>query len=307
MKKIIATVISVMLLLTMLVGCGKETATPGAASNSPAGNATQSPSAETMTGDIHVISREQGSGTRGAFIELFGIEQENEDGEKIDYTTELAEETNSTAVMITTVAGNKQSIGYISLGSLDETVKAVKIDGVEASVDNVNNGTYKVVRPFNIATQENVSPLAQDFINFIMSDEGQAVISEGGYISVAEGESYTASNLSGTITVAGSSSVTPIMQKLRDAYNVLNPDVTIEVQQNDSTTGMNSAIEGICEIGMASRELKDSEIEAGLKATVIAQDGIAVVVNNDNPTENLTSEQVRDIFMGEITEWDALN
>ena len=307
MKKIIATVISVMLLLTMLVGCGKETATPGAASNSPAGNATQSPSAETMTGDIHVISREQGSGTRGAFIELFGIEQKDEEGNKIDYTTELAEETNSTAVMITTVAGNKQSIGYISLGSLDETVKAVKIDGAEASVETVKDGSYKVSRPFNIVTKtEGVSEAAQNFIDYIMSAEGQEVINEEGYIGDDAAEAFAGAAGSGTVTVAGSSSVTPVMEKLAEAYEAINGDVDVQVQQSDSTTGITNAIDGVCDIGMASRAVNDDELSQGVEATVIATDGIAVIVSPDSPIDQLTSEQVMQIYTGEVTDWSEI-
>ena len=200
-------------------------------------------------------------------------------------------------------AGNTAAIGYISLGSLDDSVKAVTIDGVEATTDNVKSGDYKVARPFNIVTNGELSEAAQDFVNFIMSDEGQAVVEENGYISQGSNGAYTASGISGEISVAGSSSVTPVMEKLSEAYRALNPDVTIEVQMNDSTTGVTSAIDGICDIGMASRELKDSELEAGVTPTVIAMDGIAVIVNNENPVANLTTEQVGGIFTGEITDW----
>ena len=257
--------------------------------------------------DITVVSREDGSGTRGAFIELFGVEQKDADGNKVDQTTVEANITNSTSVMMTTVSGNEYSIGYISLGSLNDTVKAVKIDGTEATVDNIKAGTYKVSRPFNIAVKEGLSEVASDFIAYIMSAEGQAVIEENGYISVAEGAAAYAGNApAGKIVVAGSSSVTPVMEKLKEAYAALNPNADIEIQQNDSSTGMNSAIEGICDIGMASRDLKDSELEAGLTPTVIAMDGIAVIVNNGSPVEDLTTEQVRSIFTGEVTTWDAV-
>lgn len=255
--------------------------------------------------EITVVSREDGSGTRGAFIELFGI-QEEMDGEKVDMTTEEADIAKSTSIMMTTVAGDEYAVGYISLGSLDESVKAVKIDGAEATVDNINDGTYKIFRPFNIATKGEVSDAAQDFINYIMSAEGQAVVEENNYISVGEPEAYKSNGAEGKVVVAGSSSVTPVMEKLKEAYEEVNDKVEIEVQPSDSTTGMQNTMDGICDIGMASRELKTSEVEAGLTATVIANDGIAVVVNNDNPTDEFTSEQVKSIFTGETLNWDEL-
>ena len=263
--------------------------------------------------EINVISREDGSGTRGAFIELFGIEQKNAEGKKIDYTTDDCDITNSTSVMMTSVAGNDCAIGYISLGSMNDTVKALKIDGVEASVENIKNGTYKVARPFNIATKAEVSDAAADFIAFIMSAEGQAVIEENGYIAVVEeaqsfaGGKLSSKIISGKIVIAGSSSVTPVMEKLAEAYEAINPGVEIELQQSDSSSGMTSTIDGVCDIGMASRALKDSEIEKGLTGLTIAMDGIAVIVSLDNPVNGLTSEQVRDIYMGEITDWSEVN
>ena len=261
MKKFLALGLAMMMSVAALTGCG------GGSEEAAEGGDTAATS-----GAISVVSREDGSGTRGAFIELFGIEEKNDAGEKFDMTTEMAEITNSTAVMMTTVAGNPNAIGYISLGSLDDSVKALKIDGAEATAENIKNGTYKVARPFNIATKEDVSEVASDFIAFIMSDEGQAVVEENGYISQGSTGAYTASNMSGKIVVAGSSSITPVMEKLKEAYIALNPNVTIEVQQNDSTTGMTSAAEGTCDIGMASRELKDSELANGLQPTVIAMD-----------------------------------
>lgn len=258
--------------------------------------------------EINVISREDGSGTRGAFIELFGIEQKDADGNKVDYTTDEADITNSTSVMMTSVSGNPSAIGYISLGSLNETVKALAIDGVEASVANIKAGSYTVARPFNIATQAEVSGAAQAFIDFILSAEGQAVIEANGYIAVIEdAPAFAGSSIEGKVVVAGSSSVTPVMEKLKEAYEAINPNANIEVQQSDSTTGMNNAIEGVCDIGMASRAVKDSEIEAGLVPTTIAMDGIAVIVSNDNATEGLTKDQVRAIYMGEITDWSEIN
>lgn len=252
---------------------------------------------------ITVMSREDGSGTRGAFIELFGIEQKDDAGNKIDMTTEEAVITNSTSVMMTGVAGDAYAIGYISLGSLNETVKALNVDGAAASVENIENGAYKIARPFNIATGAEVSEVAKDFINYILSADGQAVITENGYIAVSDAAAYTAAGVSGKIVVAGSSSVTPVMEKLKEAYVALNPEVEIEVQQSDSTTGVNSVIDGVCDIGMASRDLKDSELEKGVTGTVIAMDGIAVIVNNENPMTDITSDQVLSIFTGETTTW----
>lgn len=259
-----------------------------------------------FTGLISPISREDGSGTRGAFIELFGIETKDADGNKIDNTTDMAEITNSTSVMLTTVQGNEYAIGYVSLGSLNDSVKAVNIDGAEATVDNIKDGTYKISRPFNIVTKEGLSDVAADFVKYIMSEDGQAVVEDNGYISQGNEGAYEASGLSGKITVAGSSSVTPVMEKLKEAYEEINPDVTVEVQQSDSTTGINSAAEGICDIGMASRDLKEEEASLGLTATVIARDGIAVIVNNANDMEELSSEQVKSIFTGETTQWEEL-
>ena len=261
--------------------------------------------ASAASGTINVISREDGSGTRGAFIELFGIEEK--DGEKVDMTTTDASITNSTSVMMTTVAGDENAIGYISLGSLNDTVKAVKIDGAEASAEAVADGTYKVSRPFNIVTGEEVSDAAQDFINYIMSADGQQIVEDNGYIKAdTEAEAYAAGDAEGKVVVAGSSSVSPVMEKLKEGYEAAQDKVTVEVQQSDSTTGITSVADGICDIGMASRELKDEETEQGLTPTVIATDGIAVIVNTTNEIEDLTSDQVKAIFTGETTEWEDL-
>lgn len=256
--------------------------------------------------EIHVLTREQGSGTRGAFIELFGIEQKNEAGEKVDLTYEKAEETNSTSVMITTIVSDANAIGYISLGALNDDVKALKIDGTQASVENVKNGTYKVSRPFNIVTKDELSDVASDFIRFIMSAQGQAVVEESGYVSEGNEGNYEPSGLKGKVIVSGSSSVTPLMQKLQEAYMKLNKDVVIEVQQFDSTTGVSNTIDGLCDIGMASRELKDSEISKGVSSTKIAIDGIAVIVNKENTLDGLTSDQVYQIFTGELTSFEEV-
>ena len=315
MKKSAAVLLALGMAVMGLAGCSgssNSTATTTATEAAATTAETTTAAAETTTeaakdsaleGPITVISREDGSGTRGAFIELFGIEVKNDAGEKVDMTTDDAEITNSTSVMMTSVAGNTEAIGYISLGSLNDTVKAVKIDGAEATVDNIKSGTYKIARPFNIATKGEVSDVAQDFIKYIMIEDGQKVVEDNGYISQGNDGAYESAGLSGKVVVGGSSSVTPVMEKLKEAYVALNPDVTIEVQQSDSTTGMTSAIEGVCDIGMASRDLKDSEIEKGLTGTTIAMDGIAVIVNNDSPVEELSSDSVKGIYTGEITDW----
>lgn len=254
---------------------------------------------------INVVSREDGSGTRGAFIELFGIEEKDENGEKVDYTTEEAIITNSTDVMMTTIAGDAYAIGYCSLGSLNDTVKAVTIDGAEATVENIKSGAYAISRPFNIVTQDSISAPAQDFINFILSADGQAVVSENGYITVADDAAdFTSDNSEGKIVVAGSSSVTPVVEKLKEAYEAVNTKVEIEIQESDSTTGVTAAIDGTCDIGMASRALKEEE--TGVSATEIALDGIAVIVNNNSPVEDLSKDAVKSIFTGEFTAWDEV-
>lgn len=252
---------------------------------------------------ISVLSREDGSGTRGAFIELFGIEKKDASGKKVDYTTDEAAITNSTAVMLTSVAGDNYAIGYVSLGSLNDSVKAVKIDGADATVANINNGSYKISRPFNIAVKEGLSPVAQDFVNFIISDEGQKIIAANKYIKIQNTKAYSSNKASGKVVVAGSSSVSPVMEKLIEAYKGVNPNAKIELQTSDSTTGVTNAINGTCDIGMASRALKDSEKAKGVKEITIAIDGIAVIVNKVNPVENMTKVQVEQIFTGNITKW----
>ena len=314
MKRKIGAMLGAAVLLLSLAACGSNG--EGSETSPNASDAGTSPSASQGTSSnfdstrsIAVVSREDGSGTRSAFIELFGIEEEDENGETIDRTTLDADVTNSTSVMMSTVVGNAYTIGYVSLGSLTEgesTVKALKIDGADATAENIDNGTYKVSRPFNIATMGDLSEVAQDFVNFILSTEGQEVVVDNGYIAVEATGAFEGTQPSGKVVVAGSSSVTPVMEKLKEAYTALNPNATIEVQQSDSTTGMTAAIDGICDIGMASRDLKDSEIESGLEATVIATDGIAVIVNQENPLDELTSEQVRSIFIGETTTWNDL-
>lgn len=255
---------------------------------------------------ISVLSREDGSGTRGAFIELFGIEKKDANGKKIDYTTDEAAITNSTAVMLTSVAGDNYAIGYVSLGSLNDSVKAVKIDGADATVANINNGSYKISRPFNIAVKEGLSPVAQDFVNFIISDDGQKIIAANKYIKIQDTKAYSSNKASGKVVVAGSSSVSPVMEKLIEAYKSVNPNAKIELQTSDSTTGVTNAINGTCDIGMASRALKDSEKAKGVQEITIAIDGIAVIVNKLNPVADMTKTQVEQIFTGNITKWSAV-
>ena len=252
-------------------------------------------------GAITVISREKGSGTRSAFIELFGVEVDDE-----DKTVETADITDKTNVMLTSVSQNANAIGYISLGSLNDSVKALKIDGAAATVENIENGSYKISRPFNIATKSDLSETAKDFVDFVLSDEGQKVVEDNGYIPVASTGAYSGSKPSGKISIGGSSSVTPVMEKLKEAYNAVNPNATIEINMTDSSSGMTSAAEGVCDIGMASREVKQSELDKGLVSTTIATDGIAVIVNNENTYDDLTADQVRRIYIGEITTWSAL-
>jgi len=257
---------------------------------------------------INVVSREDGSGTRSAFVELFGVEEKDASGEKTDRTTSSAEITNSTSVMMTTVSSDANAIGYISLGSLDDSVKAVSIDGALPSVENVENGSYKVTRPFNVITSKKLdNEAAGDFMTYVLSSEGQKIVEEQGYIPLKDTEAYKSSVTSGKVVVAGSSSVTPVMEKLSESYQDINTGVSVEIQQSDSTTGVTSARDGLCDLGMASRDLKDDETSYGLTTTVIATDGIAVIVNNDNAVNELTSDQVKSIFTGETTDWGDLS
>lgn len=255
---------------------------------------------------ISVLSREEGSGTRGAFVELFKIEKKDASGKKVDYTTDEAAISNSTAVMLTSVAGDKYAIGYVSLGSLNSSVKALKIDGAQASVENINNGSYKVSRPFNIAVKDNLSEVVQDFLGYVFSAEGQKIVEKNKYIPVPS-KDYKSSQPAGKVVVSGSSSVSPLMEKLIEAYGSVNPNAKIELQTSDSSTGVSNAIAGNCDIGMASRDLKDSEKAKGVKEITIAIDGIAVIVNKANPLENLTKENVEAIFTGKITKWNEVN
>ena len=284
----------------LLVGCGNS----GEETSEATEETTEVTEDEWDTSnDITIVSREDGSGTRGAFIELFGIEEKIND-EKVDMTTEEAQITNSTSVMLTTVAGDDYAIGYVSLGSLDDSVKALKIDGAEATTENVKSGAYKVSRPFNIATKEGAdNEVANDFISFILSTEGQQVVEENGYIALDDTKPYEGTAPLGKAVVGGSSSVSPVMEKLIEAYKAVNPNAEIELQTTDSTTGMESTISGSYDIGMASRELKDTETAEGLVGQVIATDGIAVIVNKNSTVDELSSDQVKAIYTGEAVTW----
>lgn len=317
MKKILALMLALTLVLGLAACAGtdgqsetnqtetnqtEDTAAPETGDETDA--ETEGDTAAAMSGPITVISREEGSGTRGAFVELMGVE--TDEG---DMTTVDAEIANSTSLVQSTVAGNPNAIGYISLGSYDASaVKALKVDGVEVSVDTIKAGEYAVSRPFVVCyKEENLSELGKDFVSYIMSAEGQQILSDEGYIAADDAAaSYTASGLSGNLSVNGSTSVGPVMEVLAEAYKALNPDVVIDVQQTGSGTGITSAIDGSCEIGMSSRALKDEEVAEGLTPVTIALDGIAVIVNQANTVEDLTAEQIRQIYTGEITDWSQL-
>ena len=293
MKKSVSLLLAGLMLCGALAGCGGNNNT---AENTDSQTEQTSESTGT-SGAIHVVSREDGSGTRGAFVELTGVEDDNGDN-----TTVEAEIANRTDAVLTTVAGNEAAIGYVSLGSLNDTVKAVTVDGVEATVDNVKSGDYTLSRPFNIATKGEPTGVAADFIGFIMSADGQAIVGED-YITVNDNaEAFTSDGSSGHITVGGSSSVSPVMEQLIEAYKAVNPNAQIDLQTSDSTSGMTGAMDGTFAIGMASRELKDEEA-AQLTGTAIALDGIAVIVNTANTVENLTMDQIRSIYVGETTDW----
>ena len=298
MKKFIAVLSVATMAAGLAVGCGS--------SDSGSSDDKSSKGDWDSSNDITIVSREDGSGTRGAFIELFGIEEKDADGNKVDNTTEAAKITNSTSVMLTTVAGDDYAIGYVSLGSLNDTVKALKIDGEEATEQNIKDGKYKICRPFNIATKKGAdNELAKDFISYIMSKEGQQVISDNGYIGDDSAEAYAGTKPSGKVVVGGSSSVSPVMEKLIEAYKKVNTGAEIELQTTDSTTGMTSAIDGSYDIGMASRELQDDEKDK-LDSQAIATDGIAVIVNKNNTTDELSSDQVKDIYTGNAVAWDEV-
>ncbi len=329
MKKLISMLAVSAMLVGCLAGCGNSAAssaasapaaeatqaaaeapaqeTEAAKTEAPAASAAEAPAAEAsgsgLDTDITVVSREEGSGTRGAFVELMKIE--DDDG---DHTVDTAEISNSTSVVTQTVAGNKSAIGYISLGSLNDTVKAVKVDDVEPTVENIKAGSYAVSRPFEICyKEENLTDLGKDFISFIMSAEGQKIVDDEGYIAMDEkAESYTGSGMSGNLSLNGSTSVSPLMEKLAEAYRAINPDVNIDIQQTGSGAGITATADGTCEIGMSSRALKDEELAQGITEEQIALDGIAVIVNKENGIESLTSEQIRQIFVGDITNWAEL-
>ena len=297
-------------MLASLAACGSAPASSEASSaevsSAEASSVESAADAFDTAQDIAVFTREDGSGTRGAFIELTGVEQKDADGKKVDMTTEAAAVQSSTNGVMTAVANDPTAIGYISLGSLNDTVKAVTVDGVKAGADTVKDGSYTLARPFNIVTNGDATdPVAVDFIAYCLSADGQALATDKGYIG-SEGEAFTSAQPAGKIVVGGSSSVAPLMEKLVEAYKTVNPNAEIEHLTTDSTTGVSGALDGSYTIGLASRELKDSETEAGAKATVLAMDGIAVVVNPENPVENLTVDQIKSIYVGEVSTWDEV-
>lgn len=298
-KKITATALFGVLAVSAFAGCG------GASSSSNGSSDTGSDAAKfDASKTISVVTREEGSGTRDAFTELTGVLVKDGDN-KTDNTTTSAVTINSTEAVITNVKDNDAAIGYISLGSLNDTVKALKIGGVEATADNVKSGDYAVSRPFNIAYKGELSDVAQDFVDYIMSSDGQKIVSDNGYVTVSENAAYSGKKPSGKISVAGSSSVSPVMEKLAEAYQKVNTNAKVEIQTSDSSAGMQSAMGGTCDIGMASRELKDEE-KSALKVETIAKDGIAVIVNNANTCDDLTLDQVKSIYTGETTVWSDI-
>lgn len=299
------SVITAAALALSLAACGSSASSASSAASGAEASGAAVSDFDTDQ-DITVVSREDGSGTRGAFIELTGVEEKNADGEKVDNTTPAAAVQSSTNGVMTTVANDETAIGYISLGSLNDSVKAVTVDGVAPSSDTVQDGSYTLARPFNIITNgEPTDAVAVDFITYCLSAEGQALATENGFVG-GEGETFTSTQPSGKIVVGGSSSVTPLMEKLIEAYEAVNPNAVLELQSTDSTTGVSNAISGSYTIGMASRELKDSEIESGAQATVLAMDGIAVIVSNDNPIEDLSVEQIKSIYTGDLTVWSEV-
>lgn len=298
-KKITATALFGVLAVSAFAGCG------GAGSSSNGSSDTGSDAAKfDASKTISVVTREEGSGTRDAFTELTGVLVKDGDN-KTDNTTTSAVTINSTEAVITNVKDNEAAIGYISLGSLNDTVKALKIGGVEATADNVKSGDYAVSRPFNIAYKGELSDVAQDFVDYIMSSDGQKIVSDNGYVTVSENAAYSGKKPSGKISVAGSSSVSPVMEKLAEAYQKVNTNAKVEIQTSDSSAGMQSAMGGTCDIGMASRDLKDEE-KSALKVETIAKDGIAVIVNNANTCDDLTLDQVKSIYTGETTVWSDI-
>ena len=298
-KKITATALFGVLAVSAFAGCGGAGSSSNGSSNAGS-NAAKFDASKT----ISVVTREEGSGTRDAFTELTGVLVKDGDN-KTDNTTTSAVTINSTEAVITNVKDNEAAIGYISLGSLNDTVKALKIGGVEATADNVKSGDYAVSRPFNIAYKSELSDVAQDFVDYIMSSDGQKIVSDNGYVTVSENAAYSGKKPSGKISVAGSSSVSPVMEKLAEAYQKVNTNAKVEIQTSDSSAGMQSAMGGTCDIGMASRDLKDEE-KSALKVETIAKDGIAVIVNNANTCDDLTLDQVKSIYTGETTVWSDI-
>lgn len=289
MKKFIS--FSLLLVLIFAVGCTKN---------------NENTSKSQLSQTINVVSREDGSGTRGAFSEILGILKKDSLGNETDLTYDEAIIQNSTDGIMTTVAGDKYAIGYISLGSLGDTVKPLKIDGINPTAENIQEGSYKIARPFNIVHQEELNSLGVDFINFILSSQGQDILSREGYIKANTNLSeYNSTNEKGNLVISGSTSIAPVMEKLAEEYKLLNPNSSIEIQSTGSSAGIQGVIEGSADIGMASRELKDSEKET-INYKTIAMDGIVIIVNNENIIENLSIEDVRSIYIGQTTTWNDL-
>ena len=313
-RKVIAITLTAMMAAGMLAGCGSSDSSSSlAADTTKEASATEvdgstdddsTAAGGDFSGQISVISREDGSGTRGAFIELTGIEEKDSNGNKTDNTKKDALICKSTDVVLTQVSGDKNAIGYISFGSLNDTVKALKVEGVEPSTATIESGDYKIVRPFNIAVKDGLSDAAQDFENYILSSDGQDIIEKVGYIKIDKSAAaYASNNASGKVVVSGSSSVTPVMEKLAEAYQKANTNVTVDVQQSDSSTGIKDAINGTSDIGMASRDISDDELSQGIKSVTIAQDAIAVIVNKDNAVEDITMDEIKAIYTGSKTTW----
>ncbi len=297
MKKLLLSLLAVISMFGLAACGGGEEAPADAAPVEAGGEETAGPAEEaTAGGRISVVTREDGSGTRGAFVEITGVMADD-----VDNTTLDAIVHDGTGKVMVAVSQSEAAIGYISLGSLDDTVKAVNIDGVEPTSENIIAGTYKVARPFNIATKTAPEGLAADLIGFIMSAEGQAIVTEEGYIAL-DPQEFTSTMPEGSLVIGGSTSVAPLMEKLVEAYAVINPAAQISIEGIGSSAGMTGAIDGTYDIGMASRALKDSET-AELQHMAIAQDGIAVVVNNASTITDLTLEQVRQIYTGEVSDW----
>ena len=299
---VVATIVTGTMLLAGCGGANTQASQPNNPSQSGSEATQSNPSGAefAINRAINVISREEGSGTRGAFIELLEIEVDG-----VDHTSSEADIANGTSVVITSVSGNIYAIGYISLGSLNDTVSAISIEGVPATPENVQNGSYPIFRSFNLAVRE-LSDVAQDFLDFVLSAEGQAIVAAGGYIIVdADAPAFTGGGVSGNVVVTGSTSVAPVMERIAEAYMAVNTNANVEVHSSGSGAGITGARDGTADIGMASREIRPNELEY-VSSITVAHDGLAIIVNNDNPLEDLSVEEIRQVFMGNIHNWSSL-